>query len=315
MPEDVENALANVDNLDAQQGDTLRFPLSLGPLRRDLDKKGEPCMTFDVILNLDVIKQAQAYRQLKVFLIELALSWIDHRHQLQLDKKFKLPKMKYKGEMVQSQHIRVKRKALVTELEDRLEDNPPTFPLLTRKLPPPAEGSKTAPGSRAGVGGDATTVMGDRSAAASSAAAPPASSAAASSAAAAPSQGAAGDAGAHAGPSSLLRHSLDFEGRPVAALRLCVDLPPGCSAQEQDMRVEVGWNDVQVSVPRCAPLQVKLPFGVDMDSATVDLQDSRLVVLLPYRSLSDLVADMEKHRPYTFGAVSLANRDYLELET
>ena len=40
------------------------------------------------------------FRPLKAFLIELALGWVGHKTSMTLDPKFKLPKIKYKGEEV-----------------------------------------------------------------------------------------------------------------------------------------------------------------------------------------------------------------------
>ena len=44
-------------------GETLRFPLSMAGFREDHDHAGEACHVLDVVLNLDVLKQAQAFRQ------------------------------------------------------------------------------------------------------------------------------------------------------------------------------------------------------------------------------------------------------------
>ena len=47
-----------------------------------MDKAGKPCTTFDCIFNLEVLKQAMADKRLKVFLIELALGWVQVRFLL-----------------------------------------------------------------------------------------------------------------------------------------------------------------------------------------------------------------------------------------
>ena len=41
----------------AADAEALRFPLSAGKPRHDVDKKGQACMTVDCILNADVVKQ------------------------------------------------------------------------------------------------------------------------------------------------------------------------------------------------------------------------------------------------------------------
>ena len=57
------------------------------------------CLFF---LTLPPPPQAGMFRPLKAFLIELALGWVGHKTSMALDPKFKLPKMKYKGEEVRS---------------------------------------------------------------------------------------------------------------------------------------------------------------------------------------------------------------------
>jgi hypothetical protein len=47
---------------DEAAAEVLRFPLSLSDLRLDVDRKGEACHVLDVVLNSDVLRQAQAFR-------------------------------------------------------------------------------------------------------------------------------------------------------------------------------------------------------------------------------------------------------------
>ncbi|MEW5304572.1 MAG: hypothetical protein WDW36_007174 [Sanguina aurantia] len=105
----------------------------------DLDKKSEPCTTYDVIVNHDIVKQSAICRPLKSFLIITTLQWVSHKTKSELSEKYKLPKMRYKGDVIQSQRIRVDKKALVTEICTVEEiDEEPSFPLLTKRLPAPA---------------------------------------------------------------------------------------------------------------------------------------------------------------------------------
>ena len=73
------------------------------------------------------------YRQLKVFIINLSMGWIQKQKNVTLNPKYKLPKMPYKGTSVTKQIMRVKKKPLVTDMQDVVED--PEFPLLTKKRP------------------------------------------------------------------------------------------------------------------------------------------------------------------------------------
>ena len=54
----VQKALENRDGAGADSDmEALRFPLSCGRPRQDVDKKGQPCISIDCILHSDVVKQ------------------------------------------------------------------------------------------------------------------------------------------------------------------------------------------------------------------------------------------------------------------
>lgn len=50
-----------------------------------------------------------AYRPLKLFLIELAMAWATQKDTVGLDPNYKLPKMRYKGSTIQPQQLRLDR--------------------------------------------------------------------------------------------------------------------------------------------------------------------------------------------------------------
>lgn len=53
-----------------------RFPLSVGPGRRDVDKQGEGCVVFDCCFNLDVAMAAKTHRKFRNYLVGLAIEWV-----------------------------------------------------------------------------------------------------------------------------------------------------------------------------------------------------------------------------------------------
>jgi len=330
VPDEVQQALDNVDNLSEAQAEMLRFPLAMSPPRPDKDKKGEACTTFDCCLNLDVVKQASVYRQLKVFLIELALSWVGHKHKMELDRKFKLPKMKYKGETIEPQRIRMDRKQLVTEVKEVAED--PVFPLVTKKLPagpakPPAAPGG-APGSTAGGSSSSSTQAGTAGATARAAAGAASSS----------GRQAGGEAGA---PAFRLLGSWQTQGKPVESVSVEVEVPstlaeqlrgasqspetgpasPSGSPQAalQALRVDVCGMRVYVGAPGCSELCITLPFAVKSQGAKVELDTHAqplpvLRLQLPYQPLAEYIAEAQAQAPHEFGQVSLASATVLELE-
>ena len=148
----METALANLD--DPTQTQKLRFPLSVSEGRNELDKSGAPCTVYDAVFNDDVVKQAIAFRRLKVFLVELCLQWVSRKYALSLDPKYKLPHRKYMGgDAPPPQMIRAtkKKKAMIEELEG--VDEEPSFPLHPKPLPKWEEKAATGGGGGGGGGG------------------------------------------------------------------------------------------------------------------------------------------------------------------
>lgn len=132
---------------DTQVQEMLRFPLSLSAPRPETDHRGEACTVMDCVVHTDILEQAASYRPLKLFLTQLVLGWVQQKNGMQLDPKYKLPKMRYKGDAPHPQYVRqdASQRAqqgapLVSEVlpESEGEDGP-AFPLI-------------APGSRKGKG-------------------------------------------------------------------------------------------------------------------------------------------------------------------
>ena len=283
VPEHVEEALARQD---AEPSESLRFPLSLSDPVNDLDKKGEPCTVFDCALNGDVVKQAMAPQnnRLKVFLVELAMGWVASKHDLMLNPKFKLPRMKYKGANVQSHRIRVDPKSVVQEIKDVEDVEAIEFPLVTKPRPATV---KNAPKAARGKGPGAAAA-------------------------------AAGGPGAAPSPfrfAGKLEPAVEYVGRPVTAARVTVrGLPEGAGAGA--VAVEALVDRVRVAVEGVPEaLEVPLPFAVTGEGAAARLAGAgTLVVEVPLWPLEDVVREMRKAAPHRFGALDFANSSFLELE-
>lgn len=132
---------------------------------------------------------------------------------LQLDRKFKLPKMRYKGGALEAHRIRVERKPLVREVREVPDD--PVFPLVTKKLAPGAAGAPKPAAAAAGAAAGGSAAAGAQ--AASGAAPPPPTPSPSSSQ---PVGGGAGEAPAfrQVGPWRV-------QGRPAQAVSLDVEVP------------------------------------------------------------------------------------------
>ena len=136
MPDSVKKSLENMEELEnSQDVQALRIPLSLSEQRNDFDKHGQECTVFDCVFADKVINEAANFRPMKVFVIECAMGWIQHKCKLQLDPKFKLPKLKYKGDVIHEHRVRKQQKSLVTEVTEitQGEDEEPAVALCSRK--------------------------------------------------------------------------------------------------------------------------------------------------------------------------------------
>jgi len=94
----------------------IRIPLSLGTVREDSDKRGDPVQVFDIIWNPKTVKQAQKDAGFRQAMVELAFSYITQKHGRNLDLRFTIPKMKYKGATVQYQRVKAKKNPKIKEV-------------------------------------------------------------------------------------------------------------------------------------------------------------------------------------------------------
>jgi len=79
----------------------IRIPLSLGTMREDFDKKGEPCRVVDIIWNPNSVKKCTKDMLFRQGMVELAFGYMREKFQMELSMRYTVPKMKYKGETVQ----------------------------------------------------------------------------------------------------------------------------------------------------------------------------------------------------------------------
>ena len=77
----------------------VRIPLSMGEPREDTDKEGKECTVYDAIMHTDVVERSKTEKDMKDFVVELCLQWIEQKHDLQFRRPVKFPKgMLAKGE-------------------------------------------------------------------------------------------------------------------------------------------------------------------------------------------------------------------------
>ncbi|KAJ1501246.1 PIH1 domain-containing protein 1 [Coelomomyces lativittatus] len=91
-----------------------KVPMSLIGPKDDMDKVGRPCIVFDACVHSDVLTKTGKDPDFKLFILELAMEWIEEKHSMSLSRDFSLPKMKFKGVLSAHKIYRPKRPAMQT---------------------------------------------------------------------------------------------------------------------------------------------------------------------------------------------------------
>ncbi|KAL7747211.1 hypothetical protein RI367_007422 [Sorochytrium milnesiophthora] len=101
-----------------------KVPMSLTAPRDDIDKgaPGRPCVVFDACINSDVLHKAEKDTDFKLFIIELAVEWVEEKHKMSLSRDFTLPKLRSKGPLHEHKIFRPKR-AGISQLADGTKTN------------------------------------------------------------------------------------------------------------------------------------------------------------------------------------------------
>lgn len=74
-------------------------PVSIGPEKLEVDHAGQDCVAVDCIVHPSTMENRE-------FLCHLVLTYVEKKYGLALDRQFKLPRLKYKGDVVSRQKIR-----------------------------------------------------------------------------------------------------------------------------------------------------------------------------------------------------------------
>jgi hypothetical protein len=105
-------SLVDMDNQDG-----VRVPLSVGTPMEDFDKKNEPCVTYDLVANPETVTECQNTPAFRESVVNLCMAAVAQKYKVELDPRYKLPKMTYKGDNVQLQRIRKKNASKIQEVE------------------------------------------------------------------------------------------------------------------------------------------------------------------------------------------------------
>ena len=102
------------------------IPLALGPVAEDVDKAGVLSLVYDCIVNTKVIEDAEADAtgQFRNFICELCLNYVEQKFKQPLDHRYKLPKLKYKGETLRVQRVRAQVAPTIQDVSGGEGDDP-----------------------------------------------------------------------------------------------------------------------------------------------------------------------------------------------
>jgi len=101
----------------------IRVPLSVGTGEEDFDKKHQPCVTYDVVLNPHAITASEEDPNFRHMVVQLLMGSVAQKYSLQLNPKYRLPKMAYKGgEKTRIQRLKVKKESQIEEVESKPRD-------------------------------------------------------------------------------------------------------------------------------------------------------------------------------------------------
>uniref|UniRef100_A0A7S1MS12 PIH1 domain-containing protein 1 n=1 Tax=Neobodo designis TaxID=312471 RepID=A0A7S1MS12_NEODS len=141
-----------------------RIPLSCGAARPDVDKKGSPCVVYDVIVNPATIERCSQENEFRRFVAALCMTWIKQKSEPNLDAdQFTNINIKAKG-TPQIQRIRLSAPG----------QSGPTNAMGDEIKLPSASGAATAPNKAASTGTRPMVVEVDPAADTKEAAQPPA---------------------------------------------------------------------------------------------------------------------------------------------
>ena len=75
----------------------MNIPMSVGAGRTGSDKSGSACLVYDIIVNQKVLDEAADDKSGKYrdFVCQLGMQCLEQKYSLQLDRRYKLPKLKY----------------------------------------------------------------------------------------------------------------------------------------------------------------------------------------------------------------------------
>lgn len=114
----------------------MNIPMSVGAPVWGEDKKGIKCVIYDIIVNPVVITESVSDKTGKYrdFICQLGMQYLEQKYKEELDKRYKLPKLKYMGDAIASQMIQ-DRKSMPKIQEVSSKTHPTAAKAKTQAVP------------------------------------------------------------------------------------------------------------------------------------------------------------------------------------
>jgi hypothetical protein len=86
----------------------IHVPVSVGPLKKEVDRAGAPCEVVDVVVHPGVAADCErdGTGGMRHFVVDLALQYVERKYAVALSHEYKLPRLRYQGLQVTGQRMR-----------------------------------------------------------------------------------------------------------------------------------------------------------------------------------------------------------------
>ncbi|KAH7437687.1 hypothetical protein KP509_05G084100 [Ceratopteris richardii] len=85
VPPELEESFSLMESNADYDTQNLRFSLSCSDCIYSTDNQGKLCKVYDVVFNLEVMRHSMVHKQLKAFLINMAITWISQKYKVELN--------------------------------------------------------------------------------------------------------------------------------------------------------------------------------------------------------------------------------------
>eukprot|EP00850_Spirogloea_muscicola_P018199 SM000164S02261 [mRNA] locus=s164:131469:134329:- [translate_table: standard] len=290
-PPDVEAAMAALEHGEGTAAEGVQIPIACGDLERSTDKSGQPCVVVDVVINSGVLSHTLRDARLKLFLIDVALSFLARHHQLTFDGAYSLPNIRYKGE---PKKVGARARPLIAEFADPKAEKLETLQVSPQR----AKRQERGKGGRRVGDSEGDTAM-SSVAPETQARQPPATTSPAVHEATGhvekAQEGPASAAASVGAPLQSLKHVVEYVGRPVEQILIRVALPH--SKGLQDVMVTLIGTSLSLDIKGYSRLEVGLLFHIDVALARAMLIDDEggIVLILPLSHMPRPTCQRWKH--------------------